>query len=171
VDSWCLSFQHSKNLLSYRTTCVIAWLNVKRSWKVSSKSFTSPHNPNWNGLMNIVSPHEISQANCLNCNAYTTVKCDPWQIDPIVATPLWGKCEDETHTPKSGNLESSGTLENLELDCRGQKTLHWGLLYTIGNFLKCKCPKWPQIVIWTSAAQVMVKRRVGSQTNSLTPDH
>jgi hypothetical protein len=22
----------------------------------------------------------------------------------IVATPLWGKCEDETHTPKSGNL-------------------------------------------------------------------
>jgi len=25
--------------------------------------------------------------------------------------------------------------------------------------------------IWTSAAQVMVKRRVGSQTDSLTPDH
>jgi hypothetical protein len=24
----------------------------------------------------------------------------------IVATPLWGKCEDEIHTPKSGNLES-----------------------------------------------------------------
>jgi hypothetical protein len=25
--------------------------------------------------------------------------------------------------------------------------------------------------IWTSAAQVMGKRRVGSQTGSLTPDH
>jgi hypothetical protein len=23
-----------------------------------------------------------------------------------VATPLWGKCEDETHTPESGNLKS-----------------------------------------------------------------
>jgi len=41
-----------------------------------------------------------------------------------VTTPLWAKCEDETHTPKSGNLESSGTPENSELDCSGQKTLH-----------------------------------------------
>jgi hypothetical protein len=39
-----------------------------------------------------------------------------------VATPLWGKCEDETHTPKSGNLESSGTPKNLKLDYRGQNT-------------------------------------------------
>jgi hypothetical protein len=26
-------------------------------------------------------------------------------------------------------------------------------------------------VVWTSAAQVMVERRVGSQTGNLTPDH
>jgi hypothetical protein len=32
-----------------------------------------------------------------------------------VATPLWVKCEDETHIPKSGNLESSRTPENSEL--------------------------------------------------------
>jgi hypothetical protein len=30
-----------------------------------------------------------------------------------VVTPLWAKCEDETHTPKSGNLESSGTPKKL----------------------------------------------------------
>jgi hypothetical protein len=30
----------------------------------------------------------------------------------VVATPLWAKCEDETHTPKSGNLESLGTPKN-----------------------------------------------------------
>jgi hypothetical protein len=41
-----------------------------------------------------------------------------------VATPLWVKCEDETHTPKSGNLESSETPENSELKFRGQNTLH-----------------------------------------------
>jgi hypothetical protein len=34
----------------------------------------------------------------------------------IIATPLWAKCEGEAHTPKSGNLESSGTSENLEDD-------------------------------------------------------
>jgi len=62
-----------------------------------------------------------------------------------VTTPLWAKCEDETHTPKSGNLESSGTPENSELDCSGQKTLHWSVLYTVGKVLKCRCPKWPRM--------------------------
>jgi hypothetical protein len=37
----------------------------------------------------------------------------------IVATPLWDECEDETHTPKSGKLDSSETPENSELDSRG----------------------------------------------------
>jgi hypothetical protein len=60
-----------------------------------------------------------------------------------VVAPLWVKCEDETHTPKSGNLESSETPKNSEFKFRGQNTLHWGVLYTIENFLKCTCPKWP----------------------------
>ncbi len=47
--------------------------------------------------------------------------------------------------PKSGNLESSGTPKNSELDCRGQNTLHWGVLYTNGKALKSKCPKWPRM--------------------------
>jgi hypothetical protein len=37
----------------------------------------------------------------------------------FLATPLWDKCEDETHTPESGKLESSGTAENLELNYMG----------------------------------------------------
>jgi hypothetical protein len=60
-----------------------------------------------------------------------------------IATPLWAKCENETHTPKSGNLESSGTPKNSELDCRGENTSHWGVLYTVGKVLKFRCPKWP----------------------------
>jgi len=60
-----------------------------------------------------------------------------------VATPLGGKCEIDTHTPKSGNLESSGTPKTLEFDCRGQNTLPWGFLYTIEKVLKCRCLKWP----------------------------
>jgi len=61
-----------------------------------------------------------------------------------IATPLWAKCEDETHIPESGNLESSGTPKNLELDCRGQNTLHQGVLYINGKVLKFTCPKWPR---------------------------
>ncbi len=41
-----------------------------------------------------------------------------------VATPLWDKYEDETHTPKSGKLESSETLKNSELEFKGQNTSH-----------------------------------------------
>jgi hypothetical protein len=73
---------------------------------------------------------------------------------PTVATPLWVKCEDETHTPKSGNLESPGTPENSEFEFRGQNTLHWGFLYTIGKVLKCRCPKWPcmsHLDAWSSS--------------------
>ncbi len=34
--------------------------------------------------MNVVSPHEISQVNCQNSNAYITIECDPWQKDHIL---------------------------------------------------------------------------------------
>ncbi len=60
---------------------------------------------------------------------------------PNVATPLWGKCEDETHTPKSGNLEFFGTPKNSELDCRGQNTSHWGVIYVVTKVLKFGYPK------------------------------
>jgi hypothetical protein len=59
--------------------------------------------------------------------------------------PTLAKCEDETHTPKVGDLESSGTPKNSELDFRGQNTLHWGVLDIIGKVSKCRCPKWPRM--------------------------
>jgi hypothetical protein len=40
--------------------------------------------------------------------------------------PTLPKCEDETHTPKVGDLESSGTPEPLELNSRGSKHLALG---------------------------------------------
>ncbi len=62
-----------------------------------------------------------------------------------VATPLWAKCEGEAHTPKSGNLESSGTPKISELKLKGQNTSHWGVLGVIGKVLKCRCLNWPLI--------------------------
>jgi hypothetical protein len=58
---------------------------------------------------------------------------------------LW---EDETHTPKSGNLESFRTPTISELDCRGQNTSPWSVLYTVGKVLKCRCRKWPRMGHW-----------------------
>jgi hypothetical protein len=60
-----------------------------------------------------------------------------------VATPLWGKCEVATHTPEMGTWESSGTPKNSEFDCKGQNTLPWSVLYTVGKVLKRRCRKWP----------------------------
>jgi hypothetical protein len=41
-----------------------------------------------------------------------------------------------------GTWESSGTPENSKLNCRGQNTSPWCVLYTVGKFLKHKCRKW-----------------------------
>jgi len=68
-----------------------------------------------------------------------------WCTSLLVVTPLWGKCEVVTHIPENGTWESSGTPKYLEHNCRGQNTLHWGVLYTIGKVLKCRCPKWPRM--------------------------
>jgi hypothetical protein len=62
---------------------------------------------------------------------------------PIVATPLWGKCEVAIHTPENGTWESSGTPKKSERDCRGQNTLQQSVIYNVGKVLKCRCPKWP----------------------------
>jgi hypothetical protein len=59
--------------------------------------------------------------------------------------PILAKCEDETHTPKVGDLESSGTPKCLEFDSKAQNTSHWGVLGVIGKVLKSRCPKWPRI--------------------------
>jgi hypothetical protein len=71
-----------------------------------------------------------------------------------VATPLWGKCEDETHTIKSGNLESSETPTTSELNFRSQNTFSWSVLYIVGKALKCRCRKWPRMShldIWSTS--------------------
>jgi len=68
----------------------------------------------------------------------------PWWAWPV-ATPLWMKWEDETPTPKVGDLESSGTPECLEFDNRDQNTSHCDVFGVIGKVLKCRCPKWPCI--------------------------
>jgi hypothetical protein len=66
-------------------------------------------------------------------------------VGESVATLLWVKWEDETPTPKVGDLESSGTPECLGFDSKAQNTSHWGVLGVIGKVLKRRYRKWPRI--------------------------
>ncbi len=52
------------------------------------------------------------------------------------------KCENATHTPKSGKMESSETPKNSEDDLRGQISLPWCVPYINEKVLKRRCPKW-----------------------------
>jgi hypothetical protein len=63
----------------------------------------------------------------------------------IVATLTWSSVGVKPNTWKSGDLESSGTLECSELDSKGQNTSHWGVLGVIGKVLKLRYRKWPRI--------------------------
>ncbi len=45
-------------------------------------------------------------------------------VDHKCRNATLAKCGDETHTPKVGDLESSGTPEFLEFDNKAQNTSH-----------------------------------------------
>jgi hypothetical protein len=86
--------------------------------------------------------------------------------------PNLAKCGGEAqHLEKLGDLESSGTPECLELDSKGQNTLHWGVLGVIGKVLNLRYQKCPRIDNSDIFSPSMGKRKAGSQTDSLTPDH
>jgi hypothetical protein len=85
--------------------------------------------------------------------------------------PTLAKCEDETHTPKIGDLESSRTPEFLEFESKGQNTSPWGVLGVIGKVLKCRCPKWPHIGHLDIFSPSYGQKKGQSQISSLTPDH
>ncbi len=63
-----------------------------------------------------------------------------------LSQPHFGaKCENATHTPKSGKMESFGTPKNLEDNLKGQIFSPWCVRYINGKILKRRCPKWSRI--------------------------
>jgi hypothetical protein len=88
----------------------------------------------------------------------------------IVTTPLWAKCEGEAHTPKSGKLESMG-LPKIQNSIAGVKSSRiWVFLVSLERYWSVDVQNGLALVIWTSIAQVMGKRRAKSQIGSLAPD-
>jgi hypothetical protein len=52
-----------------------------------------------------------------------------WTLTLLRELPLW-------------ELEFRWTPEFLESDCKGQKSLNWGIIYIIGKLLEPRCLKW-----------------------------
>jgi hypothetical protein len=80
----------------------------------------------------------------------------------------------KTHTPKWTPILGVRVLVDSRIfKERLQRSKHFALrtFYIIGKLWKCRCLKWARMTHLTFATQVMAKRKVGSQTGSLTPDH
>jgi hypothetical protein len=63
----------------------------------------------------------------------------------IVAPLLWPSVGVKPNTWKSWELKSFGTPKCLELDIKGQNTLHWGVFDVVRKVLKRRYRKWPRI--------------------------
>ncbi len=51
---------------------------------------------------------------------------------------VWGW---DSHS-RNGDLEILQDSRNFRVQCKGQNTSHWGVLYIIGKLSKCRCRKW-----------------------------
>jgi hypothetical protein len=114
---------------------------IRKFQMVTNTHFQSPSNKSWS----LDGDQNFLVANDLFWERGHVICFEIFFVKFYVATPLWAKCEGEAHTPKSGNLESSGTPENSELKLKGQNTSHWGVLGVIEKVLKCRCLNWPHI--------------------------
>ncbi len=73
--------------------------------------------------------------------------------------------------PKWG-LGSLSGLPKFQSSISGVKTPCIGLLFmSLERYQSADVGNGLAWAIWTSSAQVMAKRKVGSQTDNLTPDH
>jgi hypothetical protein len=108
-------------------------------------------------------PFDFGCGFCLHVWYYLKYKC----VTPL----LWPSLGVKPNTWKSWELESSGTPECLELNSKRKNTSHWGVLGFIESSWNVDIENVLALAIRTFAAQVMGKRRAGSQTGSLTPDH
>jgi hypothetical protein len=85
--------------------------------------------------------------------------------------PILRECEDEIHTPEMGTWESSRTAETSEFDYKGQTSRIGVLFISLENYQRVDVENGLIWAIWTYAAQVMAKRKVGSQIGNLAPNH
>jgi len=89
----------------------------------------------------------------------------------IIATLLWESVRMKLTLPKWG-LGSPPGFSKFQSSMVGIKTPHIEVFFiSLESYQSIYVKNGLAWAIWTSTSQVMAKRRAGSQTNSLTPDH
>jgi len=89
----------------------------------------------------------------------------------LVATPLWASVRMKLTLPKVGTWSPPG-LPKIQNLIAGVKTPCIGMFFIpLERSWSVNAQNGLAWTIWTSEAQVMGKRRAGSQIGSLTPDH
>jgi hypothetical protein len=93
------------------------------------------------------------------------------EIFYICRNPTLAKCGGEAQHLEKLELESFGTPECSELNSKGKTPRIGVFLVSLERSWNVDIENGLALAIWTFAAQVMGKRRAGSQIGSLTPDH
>jgi hypothetical protein len=89
-----------------------------------------------------------------------------------VATPLLEESVRMTFTLPKWGLGSPTGLPKLQSRIAGVKTPRIGVFFiSLESYESVDVENELAWAIWTSAAQVIWKRRAGNQTGNLTPDH
>ncbi len=105
-----------------------------------------------------------------------------WNLNFIITFSLMLLSMSQPHFWKSGRMNftlpkwglgSSSGLSKLQNSISGgQKTSHWGVFFiSLEIYRNVDVKNGLTWAIWTFVAQVMTKRKVGSQTDSLILDH
>jgi len=93
------------------------------------------------------------------------------QFIPNVATLLWKNVRMKLTLSKWG-LGSPQGFPKLKSSIAGVKTPCIGVFFiSLENYWSVDVENGLALTIWTFVAHVMARRRVGSQTGNLTPDH
>jgi len=135
-----------------------------RIWYCSSCSLTTP----WFLLKPCHAFPGLSLRGEIHENFISTSFC---ALYIYVATLLWGSVRMKFPLPKLG-LGSPPGLLKLQSSIVRVKTPRIEVLFiSLENYQSLNVKNGLAWAIWTSIAQVMAKRWVGSQIGNLTPDH
>jgi hypothetical protein len=93
-------------------------------------------------------------------------------LEGFCRNPTLAKCGGEAQHLEKVRIWSPPGLPNVQSSTERPKTPRIGVfLVSLERSWSVDIENGLALVIWTSVAQVMGKRRAGSQTGSLTPDH
>jgi hypothetical protein len=93
-------------------------------------------------------------------------------VTGLLSQPHFWKSVKMTFTLSKWGLGSPLGLLKLQSSITRVKTLHLEAFFmSLERYWSLDVENGLAWAIWTSATQVMAKRRAGSQTGSLTPDH